>query len=280
VLLEIAPGSAGLIRDVGDGWDRIALVTCVVRLDPAKEAMRFPEVVAAILGAASRLARDEPHEEDRRIVAFVAGAAGDRAYAAEVVAALRGTGVDVVVAESFLNAPTMAAVYAGAALNVHPSAYEAYGMTIVEAAACGVPTLVHHSRDAGAKGGLSTRVGAAGELLLASAHHVIPVSYADWLSKSDDSSGGEKPTGGAAFAEPSDVAAMLLGRPVRHDAPRLLHHHRSAEARRSMSEKALSYTEADLARTVLHHIAASASHPPHHGGVATRRAHSGAQDEL
>ena len=44
-----------------------------------------------------------------------------------------------VVIESFLGPEALGAVFARTALNVHPCAYDAYGMTLVEAAAFGCP---------------------------------------------------------------------------------------------------------------------------------------------
>ena len=43
----------------------------------------------------------------------------------------------------FGEAEELATVWQSTLLNIHPATYEAYGMTIVEAAAFGVPSLLH-----------------------------------------------------------------------------------------------------------------------------------------
>ena len=43
----------------------------------------------------------------------------------------------------FGEAEELAIVWQSTLLNIHPATYEAYGMTIVEAAAFGVPSLLH-----------------------------------------------------------------------------------------------------------------------------------------
>jgi glycosyltransferase involved in cell wall biosynthesis len=45
--------------------------------------------------------------------------------------------------EDFLNSQQLVKILKDALLNMHPAIYEAYGMTIVEAGACGVPTLLN-----------------------------------------------------------------------------------------------------------------------------------------
>lgn len=54
------------------------------------------------------------------------------------------------VIESFLGPKEMTEIYAETALNFHPPAYDAYGMTIVEAASQGAPSLVAHAGHVGA----------------------------------------------------------------------------------------------------------------------------------
>ena len=48
-----------------------------------------------------------------------------------------------VIVEGFLGPQQLASIFTHAILNVHTAPYEAYGMTIVEAAAFGAPSVVH-----------------------------------------------------------------------------------------------------------------------------------------
>ena len=50
------------------------------------------------------------------------------------------------VLRSFLSPAKLCQVYSQTLLNVHPALYEAYGMTILEAAAFCVPTLMNDSQ--------------------------------------------------------------------------------------------------------------------------------------
>ena len=70
-----------------------------------------------------------------------------RLCAAGVKAAfLEAAGVHGVLEESFLGPAQLSVIFARTRLNVHPCAYDAFGMTIVEAASQGAPSLVHHVR--------------------------------------------------------------------------------------------------------------------------------------
>jgi hypothetical protein len=123
------------------------LLTSAVRLSPEKGAHHFADAVRA-LGAKS-LGR-------LRLRAFLCGSAPDAEYAARVRRALLEAGegggesdspspipAPSLLASAFLGAPDMAAIFARTAINVHPALSDAYGMTIVEAAAFGAPSLVH-----------------------------------------------------------------------------------------------------------------------------------------
>jgi hypothetical protein len=123
------------------------LLTSAVRLSPEKGAHHFADAVRE-LGAVS-LGR-------LRLRAFLCGSAPDAEYAARVRRALLEAGegggesdspspipAPPLLASAFLGAPDMAAIFARTAINVHPALSDAYGMTIVEAAAFGAPSLVH-----------------------------------------------------------------------------------------------------------------------------------------
>jgi glycosyltransferase involved in cell wall biosynthesis len=52
--------------------------------------------------------------------------------------------------ESFLTPKALCAVLSRAVINVHPCEYDAFGMTVCEAAAMGVPSLVESNGNVGA----------------------------------------------------------------------------------------------------------------------------------
>eukprot|EP00955_Chlamydomonas_euryale_P078927 363221-Chlamydomonas_euryale.AAC.21 len=83
----------------------------------------------------------------------------------DLKARLRAACPTSVVLESFLGPAELARLYQGCRLNVHPPSYDAYGMTIVEAASQGAPSLVHG-------GGGGGRIGAT-DLLSATAGNVL-----------------------------------------------------------------------------------------------------------
>lgn len=118
------PGAAGRRR----------YLTSVVRLSPEKGPHRFVELVAALAPTLAELG----------VVPFMAAApGGDPAYAAPLVDALRAATPQAEVATAFMGPADMGRVYAGSLLVVHPALADAYGMTLVEAAAFGAPSLVH-----------------------------------------------------------------------------------------------------------------------------------------
>ena len=135
-------------------------VSCVVRLSPEKEPMRFVELVRAL----------GPALEELGLTPLLVGSAAHRDYAARVVSELKEVAPSAIVIESFLGPHELAAVFSATALNVHPSSYDAYGMTIVEAAAFGAPSLVNGNGSVpppvGASELLSVKHGTAFELPL------------------------------------------------------------------------------------------------------------------
>jgi len=111
------------------------LLLCCVRLAPEKEPGRFAAVVEC-LAASGALARHGIRP------AVVGGGpesdAGAAALRARVVAAAPGA----LITPGFLAPAALAAVFEATALNFHPPAADAYGMTIVEAGSRGTPSLV------------------------------------------------------------------------------------------------------------------------------------------
>eukprot|EP00550_Attheya_septentrionalis_P004175 CAMPEP_0198299464 /NCGR_PEP_ID=MMETSP1449-20131203/44839_1 /TAXON_ID=420275 /ORGANISM="Attheya septentrionalis, Strain CCMP2084" /LENGTH=491 /DNA_ID=CAMNT_0044001029 /DNA_START=43 /DNA_END=1518 /DNA_ORIENTATION=- len=149
--------AANIIQRHGSLKER-CFVTCVVRLSPEKDALRFAHFVEA---ASHTLAK-------HGYIPLLAGAAADKEYATLVKNKLLSSECaskgGVVIVESFLSEVELAAIFKRTAINFHPCAYDAFGMTIVEAAAFGVPSAV-------ASGG---RVGAS-KLLDANASFPIPM---------------------------------------------------------------------------------------------------------
>ncbi|KAI8474837.1 MAG: hypothetical protein J3K34DRAFT_517917 [Monoraphidium minutum] len=147
---EAAARAGAALR--GGGFGARPYLTCCVRLSPEKEPLRFVELVAELQrrGALQR----------HGLVPLMVGAA-DSEYARRVKAALREAAPGAVVEERFLGPRELVEqVYARTRLNVHPCTYDAYGMTVVEAAAQGAPSLVNAGGHVGATDLLS---GAAGE---------------------------------------------------------------------------------------------------------------------
>eukprot|EP00897_Mesotaenium_endlicherianum_P006750 jgi/Mesen1/6102/ME000310S05203 len=132
---------------------------CCVRLSPEKNAELFAVIVERL---ASFL------NEQGVVPLLCAGAGGGGAYAAGVKARVLAAVPSTRVVQGFMGPAEMAVVYSQAniqstLLNVHPCMYDAYGMTIVEAAAFAAPSAVHigHGGAVGATELLAPREGLA-----------------------------------------------------------------------------------------------------------------------
>jgi len=145
-------------------------LTCVVRLSAEKQPLFYGQLLHA-------MARAGDIDSSDSVVPLLAGAAAEPEYAAQVREAVRsalgrvgvedapvgegGAGSPVVltgeggagspvVLSGFLPPAALASIFRHTALNFHPCAYDAYGMTVVEAAAFGVPTLLQGGDAVGA----------------------------------------------------------------------------------------------------------------------------------
>ena len=116
-------------------------LTCCVRLSPEKGALRFVEAVERI--GAARLAA-------LGVTPALCGSASDAAYAAEVRRRLRRAAPAARIEERFLGGAELAELLVATRINVHPARNDAYGMTLVEAAAFGTPSLVSDDGSVGA----------------------------------------------------------------------------------------------------------------------------------
>ncbi|CAE8629945.1 unnamed protein product [Polarella glacialis] len=116
-------------------------VTCAVRISREKNPLLFVQLVEAI-GAAL---------DARGFVPLLCcGAVADEEYAREVRQRLRAAAPNAVLLDTFLGPEALAAVFTATALNVHPCLYDAYGMSLVEAAAFGAPSLLNGGGAVGA----------------------------------------------------------------------------------------------------------------------------------
>uniref|UniRef100_A0A7S0QB38 Glycosyl transferase family 1 domain-containing protein n=1 Tax=Coccolithus braarudii TaxID=221442 RepID=A0A7S0QB38_9EUKA len=129
-------------------------VVCVVRLSPEKAPMLFAQLVGAIA----------PELRALGLVPLMCGAAADAEYAMQVKAALRSASVDALLIDEFLGPDDLAALFARSVINIHPCVYDAYGMTLVEAAAFAVPSVVQGGGAVGATALLGADKGASFEL--------------------------------------------------------------------------------------------------------------------
>jgi glycosyltransferase involved in cell wall biosynthesis len=118
------------------------LLTCAVRLSAEKQPERFVALVEAMAlnGALQRC----------NLTPCLVGRARD-AYGAALLARLRAAAPDAEVYDGgFLSPAEMGAIFARTRLNVHPCSADAFGMTIVEAAAFSSPSLAHRGSQVGA----------------------------------------------------------------------------------------------------------------------------------
>ena len=113
---------------------RRCFVSCVNRLSAEKNSIRFAEMLETI--GAEELRR-------RGVTPLLCGAAAEPGYANEVRRRVKAACPSAVILEHHLGPDEMAALFSHTALNVHPCAYDAYGMSVVEAAAFGAPSLVN-----------------------------------------------------------------------------------------------------------------------------------------
>lgn len=108
------------------------IVACVARQSPEKciqRFVKFTEMASDVL-------------EELKLTIVLAGAASDIEYARKIRERLLKAVPSAIVVDRFLSPKELGAVFAHTILNFHPSSYDAYGMTIVEAAVFGAPTVV------------------------------------------------------------------------------------------------------------------------------------------
>ena len=124
---------------VGGAGGGRRFVSCVVRASTEKN----PLLIADLLEK-TRL----PAELSTRGLVPLVCACGP--CADELQRRVRAAAPAAVVLDAFLGPQALAAVYSATALNLHPCTYDAYGMSLVEAAAFGAPSVVHAGGAVGA----------------------------------------------------------------------------------------------------------------------------------
>jgi glycosyltransferase involved in cell wall biosynthesis len=107
-------------------------ILCNARLSPEKNALKFAQIMHKL------------HENKiltrLNLTPLLIGAICDEEYAKQVCALLPSQSIIV---NRFMASHEMSQYLRQTILNVHPSIYDAYGMTVVEAAAFGVPSIIH-----------------------------------------------------------------------------------------------------------------------------------------
>ena len=112
-------------------------LTCAVRASPEKEPATFV-ALAAHLHASGALQRLQ--------LTPLLLASAQTPYAQELRNQFQQQVPTGVIHQEFLSPAGLTEIFAATRLNVHPCRYDAYGMTVVEAAAQDAPTLMHHVR--------------------------------------------------------------------------------------------------------------------------------------
>jgi len=164
---ELASTSTSLSGD-GASWERRrGYLTCVVRVSEEKAPDRF---VAACEELARRGAFDSG--ELTPLLCANASLVESSAYARELTARFRACAPSGRVVETFLSPEDLGAIFKETAINVHPPSHDAFGMTVVEAAAFGAPTMLHADGDIGAAEFLRPGVESVGANMEASARDV------------------------------------------------------------------------------------------------------------
>ena len=132
-------GPCGVPRGVPCGVPARRFVSCVVRASVEKNPQRFAALLEETSFAAALHARG---------LTPLISCCGPTA--SELQARVRAAAPSAVVLETFLGADALAALFEHTALNVHPCLYDAYGMSVVEAAAFGAPSAVQGGGEVGA----------------------------------------------------------------------------------------------------------------------------------
>ncbi|EDQ89555.1 uncharacterized protein MONBRDRAFT_8098 [Monosiga brevicollis MX1] len=115
-------------------------LTCCVRLSPEKSPDTFLDILSHLRTSLCSL----------NIVPLLCGTGTDPAYVSALHHRAQAVCPETMIRSGFMGPSEMAEVWQQTILNVHPSQRDAFGMTIAEAAAFGVPTAGSDGGDVGA----------------------------------------------------------------------------------------------------------------------------------
>ena len=108
-------------------------ILCNVRLSPEKNALLFAKMMKRL--------SDQKVLSSLNLTPIMIGSICDETYAKEVYDTLPP---ETIIVNKFLNSDELITILTKTALMIHPPLYDAFGMTIAEGAAIGVPCLIHH----------------------------------------------------------------------------------------------------------------------------------------
>jgi len=107
-------------------------ILCNARLSAEKNPICFAQMM--------KILHEKQILQRFNLIPLQIGSICDKEYATEVYSLLPSNSVIV---NKFLTSEELGEYYQQTILNIHPSLYDAFGMTIVESAAFGVPSLIH-----------------------------------------------------------------------------------------------------------------------------------------
>eukprot|EP00249_Psilotum_nudum_P010260 c22433_g1_i1 orf=399-2063(+) len=133
-LLALARRKDEDAQSTGDWLEGRKYFTCVVPLLAEKNAELFVSLVEVL----------SSFLDEQGIIPFLCGGAhGDNAYAGHVKSRLKTAMPQAVIYDGIMGPMQLSELYMHTLLNVHPCIDDAYGMTVIEAAAFAVPSVMH-----------------------------------------------------------------------------------------------------------------------------------------
>ncbi|KAL3908603.1 MAG: hypothetical protein SGPRY_009731, partial [Prymnesium sp.] len=170
------------------------------------------------------------------------GANAEPAYSLEVRRRLLAAFPEAVVIEDFMQPQALAASFSATALNFHPCRYDAYGMSIVEAAAFGAPSVMNGGASIGASQLLPAKAGGSFEISMANEEQMAQVSLTSEIRMHRQASQRRQETDNCIFLRLQDVMDIL------EDAARL------TSVGTKARELALQWSEDAYGETLLSHL--------------------------
>jgi hypothetical protein len=154
---EVDNGVVATAASSSRRWLRRRLLVCCVRQARDKNPDRFISLIEDLVTSTFRngllittpnksaqdMNDDDTTDTLGNIIPVVFGAAPDAEYSAGLRQRLLAACPAAVWLTGFVTPAQLVAIFRVSVLNVHPSLYDAYGLTVVEAAVCQCPTLLH-----------------------------------------------------------------------------------------------------------------------------------------